>query len=306
MARLDDQELVAVELSSFEKRCIQEAESLSIEIPRGLRVAGTPRVAGRRTNAAARTYSLTVEPRGRMKKAKDLLRETAKPLSDLEYDMQQVMTNTAELEGTLGDRFSFRAQRAKKFALNSHFPALVSPRLVPSYRMQMAGQHSIGNGLGPGKESSTLNMETSSTKFKKRSKRPKDPLQPFIPSTRNAERAICDRQPALHDTPYDSPRTAQKIEYEESRENWKGNGPMLPTNIAMVKATCEPNRAEKDEHVRRMREKGRDQQQALEEQYFVKLKAFQEEWRSISPMPVLKQIAADEVFNMGGCRRAIS
>lgn len=305
MARAEEQELVPVELSSFEKRCIQEAESLSIEIPRGMRVASTHRVAGRRTNAPARTYSLTVEPKGRMKKAKDLLRETAKPLSDLEYDMQQMTQGTTELEGQLDERFSFRAQRAKKFALNSHFPALVSPRLVPSFRMQMAGQHSIGNNLGS-KDGSTLNVETSSTKFKKRSKRPKDPLQPFIPSTRNAERAICDRQPALHDTPYDSPRTTQKIEYEESRENWKGNGTMYPTNIAVVRSTCEPNRAEKDEHLRRMREKGRDQQQALEEQYFVKLKAFQEWWRSISPMPVLKQIAADEVFNMGGCRRAIA
>jgi len=59
-----------------------------------------------------------------------------------------------------------------------------------------------------------------------------------IVSTRNAERAICDRQPALHDTPYDSPRTTQRVEYEESRENWIGNGTMYPTNIAVVRATA--------------------------------------------------------------------
>merc|ERR1719460_52692 len=96
------QELVAAELSTFERRCLQEAESVSIEIPKGLRVASTSRVAGRRPNAPSRTYSLTVEPKGRMKKAKDLLRETAKPLSDLEYDMQQIQAGE-EMEGTLDD-----------------------------------------------------------------------------------------------------------------------------------------------------------------------------------------------------------
>merc|ERR1719379_1504904 len=105
--------------------------------------------------------------------------------------------------------------------------------------MQQAGQQ-----ITTPREESTLHSSTVSTQRKQRSKRPKDPLQPFIPSSRNAERAICDRQPALHDTPYDSPRTAQKIEYEESRENWRGTGTMLPTNLATVQATCEPNRAE--------------------------------------------------------------
>merc|ERR1719160_1296482 len=130
------------------------------------------------------------------------------------------MMGTHDMEGSLDERFSFRAQRAKKFALNNHFPALVSPRLVPSFRMQMAGNHTIGNGLG-GKEGSTLNVPTASTRFKQRSKRPKDPLQPFIPSTRNAERAICDRQPALHDTPYESSRVTQLQEYADQKDRWQ-------------------------------------------------------------------------------------
>eukprot|EP00746_Dinoflagellata_sp_MGD_P119064 gnl/MRDRNA2_/MRDRNA2_55044_c0_seq1.p1 gnl/MRDRNA2_/MRDRNA2_55044_c0~~gnl/MRDRNA2_/MRDRNA2_55044_c0_seq1.p1 ORF type:complete len:302 (-),score=55.59 gnl/MRDRNA2_/MRDRNA2_55044_c0_seq1:57-962(-) len=291
------QELVPAELSTFERRCLQEAESVSIEIPRGLRVASTARVAGRRQNAPSRTYSLTVEPKGRMKKAKDLLRETSKPLTDLEYDLQQTAMGKKEVEGLLNERFCYRNQRVKKFNLTSHFPALVSPRIVPSYRMQQAGSQ-----IGTPRDDSTLHSDTVSTQRKHRSKRPKDPLQPFIPSTRNAERAICDRQPALFDTPYESSRAAQLQEYADHKDRWQGPGTMLPTNIARTQATCEPNRQEKDEHITRMREKGKEQQRALEEQYFVKLKAFQEEWRSFSPMPVLKQIAADEVFNMGGHR----
>jgi hypothetical protein len=295
------QELVAAELSSFERRCLQEAESVSIEIPRGLRVAATARVAGRRQNAPSRTYSLTVEPKGRMKKAKDLLRETAKPLTSLEFDLQQTAMGHKEVDGLLDERFCYRSQRSKKFSMNSHFPALVSARLVPSYRMQQAGQQ-----ITTPRDESSLHSSTVSTTRKQRSKRPKDPLQPFIPSTRNAERAICDRQPALYDTPYESSRSTQLQEYQDHKEKWQGPGTMMPTNIARVQSTCEPNRQEKDDHIARMREKGKEQQRALEEQYFVKLKAFQEEWRSFSPMPVLKQIAADEVFNMGGCHRAIA
>jgi hypothetical protein len=291
------QELVATELSTFERRCLQEAESVSIEIPRGLRVAGTARVAGRRQNAPSRTYSLTVEPKGRMKKAKDLLRETAKPLSSLEYDLQKTAMGQPDVDGLLDERFCYRNQRHKKFHLTAHFPALVSPRLVPSYRMQQAGSQ-----IGTPREDSTLQSGTVSTQQKQRNKRPKDPLQPFIPSTRNAERAICDRQPALFDTPYESSRVTQLQEYEDQKNRWQGPSTMMPTNIARTQSTCEPNRQEKDDHINRMREKGKEQQKALEEQYFVKLKAFQEEWRSFSPMPVLKQIAADEVFNMGGHR----
>merc|ERR1719262_822439 len=103
MSRAECQELVAAELSTFERRCLQEAESVSIEIPRGLRVASTARVAGRKSNAPSRTYSLTVEPKGRMKKAKDLLRETAKPLSSLEYDLQKTAMGQNELEGLLDE-----------------------------------------------------------------------------------------------------------------------------------------------------------------------------------------------------------
>jgi len=301
MSSSPGEELVAAELSTFERRCLQEAESVSIEIPRGLRIASTARVAGRKPNAPSRTYSLTVEPKGRMKKAKDLLRETAKPLSSLEFDLQQTAMGRKETDGLLNERFCYRSQRAKKFSMNNHFPALVSPRLVPSYRMQQAGQN-----ITTPREDTSLQAMTVSTQRKQRSKRPKDPLQPFIPSTRNAERAICDRQPALFDTPYESSRTTQVQEYQETKERWQGPNTMLPTSVGQAKASCEPSRLEKDDHIMRMREKGREQQRALEEQYFVKLKAFQEEWRSFSPMPVLKQIAADEVFNMGGCHRAIA
>merc|ERR1719262_1844163 len=119
MSRAETQELVAAELSTFERRCLQEAESVSIEIPRGLRVASSARVAGRRQNAPSRTYSLTVEPKGRMRKAKDLLKETAKPLTSLEYDLQQTALGRTEVEGLLDERSTFRSQRASKFTLSS-------------------------------------------------------------------------------------------------------------------------------------------------------------------------------------------
>lgn len=291
----ESQELV--ELSTFDQRVLREAESVSIEIPKGLRVAGSKRLAGRRQNAATKTYSLTVEPQGRIRKAKDLLRETAQPLSDLEYDMQQAAMGKKQVDGLLDERFCFRSQRSKKFQAISHFPALGSSRLVPSYRMRMAGAK-----ISTPRGESQLHSDTVSTSRKHTSKRPKDPLQPFIPSCAGAERAICDRQPALYDTPYESQRAAQLQEYHEHKDKWQGASTMVPTNLGRTRATCERNSAENYEHVQRMREKGREKQRALEEQYFVKLKAFQEEWRSFSPMPVLKQIAADEVASMGNHR----
>lgn len=91
------------------------------------------------------------------------------------------------------------------------------------------------------------------------------------------------------------------------KKRFLGSAALLPRGgLARISASCEPGRTEKDELLQRMREKGETGQRALQREYFVKLRNFQQEWRNIAPMPVLRQIARDEVFNMKGCKRFIA
>merc|ERR1712093_835367 len=80
----------------FQQTCIQEREQVKVELQRGVRVAGTSyKVAGAPKNGVSRVYTMTVAPYSRLKKAKDLLRETAKPLTDFDYDLHIYQANCA-------------------------------------------------------------------------------------------------------------------------------------------------------------------------------------------------------------------
>lgn len=341
------------EQTPFQQTCIQEREQVKVEIHRGARVAGTShKVSGAPKNGVSRVYTMTVAPYSRLKKAKDLLRETAKPLTDFDYDLHIYQANCAAaaeddgdeegkdawaekaglpMPGPNDERFWYRAERAKRFQVNKHFAALVSPRIVPTYRMRLAasgedpssgrsggaagaaGQNSLmkltaaaalraaENKQAAQKKSSVSHMSVSDGSFTAA------PL-PFVPSGKSeASEAICNRKPALFDTPFGAPLEVERREYIATKSQFLGPASVLATGgLARVNASCENGRAEKDELVRRMREKGEASQRHLQQEYFAKLRNFQQEWKNLAPMPVLRQIARDEVFNMKGCKRFIS
>lgn len=317
------------EQTPFQQTCIQEREQVKVELQRGVRVGGTShKLAGAPKNGVSRVYTTTVAPYSRLKKAKDLLRETAKPLTDFDYDLHIYQANCAAaaeegeeeakegadrtglpMPGPHDERFWYRAERAKRFAVNRHFPALVSPRIVPTYRMRVAA-HGDDASRSPSTANSLMKLTAAASLRSMENKnqlssQDEVPPLPFVPPGRSE--AIYDRKPTLFDSPFDVPHDVALHDYMAAKSRFLGPPAILPTGgRARVNASCEPGRVEKDELLRRMREKGEAAQRALQQEYFAKLRSFQQEWRSIAPMPVLRQVARDEVFNMKGCKKFIS
>merc|ERR1711879_632260 len=102
----------------------------------GLRSSASPRLAGPVMGSMKlRRYDITVEPNAHKKKPKDAIREAGRPRSNLDSE--------PGLDGLLDERFLFRRERAKHFQVTGHFPALVSPRLTPSWRLSAAGRRAF-------------------------------------------------------------------------------------------------------------------------------------------------------------------
>jgi len=270
------------ELSSFGRELPQEIATVKVEIPRGLRGGGSLRVTGqvKASKRATRTYNVTIEPNAREMKTKDAMRIAAKPFSDSDYDFQQSLQNDPELEGILEERALFRNERVKHFQVGSHFPALVSPRLVPSWRLSAAGRQSLEDcGASGGKTprsgrdvSEALTKPTASKVSKQQAKRSESPNPPWRASgMAGAEATICDRGPALFDGTYDSPQTLQREEYNQAKDRWVGEKTILPT-----KASPREEK-ESDEYIAAMRERGHEFLDGLNKRYEVKRSKFRKE-----------------------------
>merc|ERR1712151_1198103 len=102
-------------------------EVVEMGIARGLRAAGSPKLAGPvMSNKPMRRYDVTVERNGRPKKAKDAIREAGKGHFDLRRE--------PGAEEILDERFLFRRERAQRFQVGCHFPALVGGGIIPSWK----------------------------------------------------------------------------------------------------------------------------------------------------------------------------
>merc|ERR1719326_1956789 len=112
--------------------------------------------------------------------------------------------------GSNQERFWYRAERCKRFSCNKHFPALVSPRVVPTYRMRLAtmGPEATTTTTTTKGARSTLLQSTAAAHLREmsRSKLGEDGrVLPFVPSGRSeASALICDRKNALFDNAFDA------------------------------------------------------------------------------------------------------
>lgn len=267
---------VATEVSIFDQYLPQEVQKVKVHMPRGQRVHASPRVLGL-ARADERSYQVTVQPRGRLKKAKELLRETARPLTEHEFDLHQRALGEPQLEELLDEKSCFRAERVRRFEVGRRFPVLVNPRLVPSYRGTDGGKAAKVEADARRQEKGTTLLETTvSTARKQQSKRQSDALAPFVPSSLKDE-ALYDRKPCLFDCPFDGARYSERDEYLISKGKWVGGATMLPTAVATAKAACELDRQEKDNYQQAMREKGRSMVRRLKEDYSSRRRAYQQQ-----------------------------
>lgn len=293
------------EPSAFERELPNSVESLAVELPRGLKTPGSVRLAGQmgsEVKVPTRKYNVTVEPRGRAKKPKDAMRVSSKPLSDIEMDVERHRVGDPAVDGLVDDRFAFRHERQKRFQIGSHFPALVSPRLVPSWHLSAAGRSVAAQGgaqLSPASaqaqatprslasaavssgqpgSGSTLSKPTVSHSRKQTQKRPPDSEPPWLASGATGARdLICDRKPALHSEHYDAPRVCHREDHEFQKELWVSDTTMLPASSAEAKAGFDASRPQLESHIAAMRERGRAFNESLRERYDSLRENFQRE-----------------------------
>lgn len=280
------QSSASASLSAFDRELPKAVETLEVVLPRGLRVYASPRVAGRvRTtpsgSSRTRKYDVTVEPNAHSKRPKELLRELAKQPSclDLEAELQEAA------DCILDQRRLFRRDRAKRFQVGSHFPALAAPRLVPSWRRSAARKSAETGSIcftlqpdGSASTSSLARRPTMSHCSKQRVKRMNwEAGQWHNASGMLAEQLICDRRPALYEGLYDTPRIRQQQEMLESKRRWVGQATILPTNPAVARVAFDSARLPLNSQVAAVRQRGRALNEDLKERYLARRQLFQNE-----------------------------
>lgn len=274
--------------SVFDKCVPQSIEEVEVALPRGLRTHASPRVAGElkkdcRVKVPTRTYNVTVEPRGNTKKAKDVIREAARPLSNIEMDIERSKAGDPEVTDSVGERFLFKQERNKRFQLGRQFPALASPRLVPSWRLSSAGQRSMEAGQDDvpspttprSPRNASLTKPTESHKRKQQVKRIMPSTTPWLHAgVAGKEELISDRKPALHADRYDDGSTEFE-ENELSKQLWVDDRPMMPASNGKV--TFDAARPQLEQHISAMRGRGKIMNESLKERYDLMRENFQRE-----------------------------
>jgi hypothetical protein len=195
-----------------------------------------------------------------MMKAKDAIREAARTKTSLELELELSKVNP-ELEGLLDERFVFRRERAKHFQVGRHFPALATPRLVPSWTLSEAGRQNAehpqqaqpaAGSSGSGRRkirspSARLVQPTVSLSRKHQAKRPESLNVPWLVSgTAGASDLISDRKPALFEDSYDDPHALALAEAKEARlrlleEGVDASG-FLPVCASDAREICDRSR----------------------------------------------------------------
>jgi len=270
------------ELSVFDKELPQGVQSLEVDLTPGVRVPLSAS-SSKQVKVPTRKYAVTVEPNGYTKKAKDVIREESKPVSHLDFRLQQMRKHAPQVEDFMDDRCVFRNERAKRFQVGHQFPALVTPRLIPSWRLSEAGQKSIQGDSTPrsvhGRGDATdFAKLTVSASLKQQNKRSQSSTTPWLASgTAGVGEIISNRKPTLYAEQYDSQQAIQRAEYNEAKERWVGESTVLPTSTAVAKVACDSRRPVLDSHIAAMRERGRASNESLKERYELKRQNYKKE-----------------------------
>jgi len=290
--------------SLFQRHLPQNIEAVEVCVPRGLRTPASPRIAGGLGGTCqSKTYCVVVEPNGRAKRPKEILREEVRPRTDFDVEVErgQVFSD-AENGAGVDERIRFRRERLRHFQLGSHFPALVSPRLVPTWKRTLRDESSASEGFrdeaslppiqpsqpssargvgSPRPVGSTLSKPTASHIQKQQVKRPENLAPPWHASgVAGAADLICDRVPSLHQDEYCPPSYATR-HTEDDKELWMHGSTRLPVGVAAAKVSFDSNRPYVQSHIVAMRERGRAFNDDLQERYEHMRQNFQKEQQAI-------------------------
>merc|ERR1712113_1230871 len=87
--------------------------------------------------------------------------------SDVQFDLDHSRAGDNPLDGGQEDRVLFRRERLQRFQLGNHFPGLVSPRLVPSWRLAAAGMDSVQDRGKAARSPATARYQRDESKITK-------------------------------------------------------------------------------------------------------------------------------------------
>jgi len=247
-------------------------EQHSVAIPRGASVAGSsavpiPPASKYDAKLPLRTYPVVVEPGANRRKAKDVLRGEARPSSNVEFD--------AELTSA---RKNFGRERATHFQLGRHFPALVNPKVVPSWQLIAAGRGTVGHSGAEHSMASKLYDLTLSAKEKQQMERIVDQnASPWLISgASEARKVVCDRVPSLHENDYEGRRTA---DWKQIKEHKAMKEAISPRSRGVMRPAGRENREESERRRRIEEAKNRSSGGAvlLQDRYAARRECYLEE-----------------------------
>lgn len=273
--------------SLFESVLPQRTTQLEVKLPRGLRAHGSPRIAaGCLHSVPTKAYTVIVEPRAHRVGPKEALRLQAlragasdEPVSD--DDEERPWTEVDE-------RLQFRRERLKHFEMRTHFPALVSPRLVPGWKEvagQVAGDAVQADPLRPLKDAPLMTAAASTrSQAPARRKGPRlsqltRPTASQMHMKREKHEAVNGvywrttgvagiyRAPGLFQDVYRDPRVELRSTTLADKEAWMAESTMLPVGNVAGKVTFDSNQPHLQSHIAAMRERGRAYNDSLKERY---------------------------------------
>jgi len=272
---------VASTLSAFGRELFQEETQVAILLPRGVKAPCSARAAGSQT-ARHRRYDLTVCP-GWLQK--DSFRDVSSDFAPGRIEEEDGFF--------LDERALFRHERVRQFQVGSHFPALVSPRLVPVWKKSEANKRRLlgndwmlthtaealpGNSGSLGRPGSGKNLlkPTISNSVKHRPKCQELKSQPwFVTGARGASDRVCDRVPSIHlGDQFGALEEKIKQELQEERLQRISDAPIVPAGAVSVRSPSEQHGLTQQQILLR-RHKGQIRMQDLKRRYEERLGRFQ-------------------------------
>lgn len=260
------------ELNVFERHLPHEVADLVVGVPPGLKYVCSPRLSG--VKSPMKRYHVQVEPNARNLCWKEQVRLQAKqpPEPNTEY----VAASAADTDERV-IRSTFRHLRVPYFQAQSHFPALLSPRLVPTWdtvnpksqessQMESLTAEADSMSLSPRRNRRVvrLAMPTVSILRKQRSKVEATDQAWHVCGVAGAHELVSDRKYALHEDAYiqrKDPGMRQDV-----KELWLAPCTILPTCPAEAKLALD--RSHGPAAVTEVaREKGREMKEALQARY---------------------------------------
>mmetsp|Transcript_91650 Transcript_91650/g.258766 ORF Transcript_91650/g.258766 Transcript_91650/m.258766 type:complete len:1504 (-) Transcript_91650:57-4568(-) len=204
----------------------EQIEYFRVEVPKGKR------------GAIGRSQSRAVRWRHTRAKAYDFGVDTGDEVHELAGE-ELGIDLPDERAKVINERVPFRAKRVRCFNAGRHFPVLVNPRILPSYRPVIRAKRYSATREEPQEKPSQLMDSTVSLSRKRNDKKQPKTILPFIPSgcRRPARRIYCDPGGSTTDS-YDAVREAHKQDSEESKRRCL-HGDFLP-NSARPKVTTPP------------------------------------------------------------------